>query len=351
VILRSTALATAARLTLWTSLALLMQPSAYGQAQKCQEALDLFREHRWAAAAQAYAECDSLSPGQTDALLYRGKALVNVSDFAGAAASLQSYLGFHPRADDALYLLGYVRFRQDQPRESLEVLQRAADIKPPLAGDLKIAALDYALLGDYYNAARYLEQSLKMDPDDIEARYHLGRVRYQQNQFDQALAAFEEVLRRDPGNLKAQYNLGLCLEAKNKTEKALAAYQKAIALDSAAAVHSDQPYLICGRLLTTLNRAREALPLLSKAVQIQPDAASAHYELGRAQFSLGHFEDARAQLEQAVRLNSADTAPHYLLGRVYTRLGKSKEAAAQFKVTEELIQKKNKESGGMATPR
>jgi hypothetical protein len=40
-----------------------------------------------------------------------------------------------------------------------------------------------------------------------------------------------------------------------------------------------------------------------------------------------------------------------LLGRVYTRLGKSKEAAAQFKVTEELIQKKNKESGGMATPR
>lgn len=347
----STASIIGGRVALYVLAAGLMVPPAYGRISICEQAAALFRAHRWADAAQAFSECEVSSPGQTDALLYRGKALVNLNDFTAAAASLETYLASHPQADDALYLLGYVRFRQDQPKRSIETFQRAAKIKAPVAADVKIAALDYALLGDYYDAANYLEQSLKMDPNDLEARYHLGRVRYQQNQFDQAMAAFQEVLRRDPANLKAQYNLGLCLEAKNQTQAALASYRKAIALDTAAPTHSEEPYLVYGKLLNTVNRASEAVPLLTKAVEIQPKSAEAHYELGRAQFALGRFDDARGQLEQAVQLNPGDSPTHYLLGRVYTRLGKPEQAAEQFKMTEQLMHQKNKESGGMATRR
>ena len=93
------------------------------------------------------------------------------------------------------------------------------------------------LLNNYNDAAHYLELSLKMNPDDVEARYHLGRVRYQQNQFDLAIAAFQEVIKRDPRNVKAFDNLGLSLEAKNQAEAATAAYKKAIELDEAASVH------------------------------------------------------------------------------------------------------------------
>ncbi len=331
------------------SFVLLYAGILFAESAVCDQASTLFQQHQWAQAADAFAECEKASPGQTDALLYRSKALVNQRQFALAADSLASYLGHHPQSSDALYLLGYVRFRQNQPQESLVLFTRAAKINAPGADDLKIVALDYVLLNDYVSAARYLEQSLQMAPNDVEARYHLGRVRYQQNQFDAAMTAFEEVLRRKPRDVKAQDNLGLCFEAKNKVELAIAAYKRAIEFDSASAAHSEQPYLDLGKLLTTLNRAPEAIPLLEQAVSIDSNSATAHYELGRAHFALGKLEPASLQLEQAVSLEPANSSFHYLLGRIYKRTGKSGEAAKQFRLTEDLIRQQNAKSGGMAT--
>jgi tetratricopeptide (TPR) repeat protein len=331
---------------------LLLSAMSLAQARDCQQATDLFRAGRWRDAAKAFDECEEAAPGKTDALLYRAKALVNLRDFAAAGSSLESYVSKHPASDDALYLLGYVQFRQDHPRDSLQTFNIAAKVREPQADDLKIAALDYVLLNDYNSAARYLEQSLQMNPEDAEARYHLGRVRYQQNHFDEAIAAFEEVLRQDPANVKARDNLGLCLEAKNRNEEALAAYRKAIEIESSAqTARSAQPYIDAGKLLNTLNRAAEAAPLLSQAVTIQPGSAPAQYELGRARFLLGHLEEARVHLEKAAALDPKSSAQHYLLGRVYARLGKSQEAAAEFKMTEELIHQQNGKSGGMASRR
>jgi tetratricopeptide (TPR) repeat protein len=122
---------------------LLIAPSP-AQTQDCQRANQFFYQHLWQQAAEAFQNCEIASPGKTDALLYRGKALVNLSDFSGAAASLEGYITNQPTSDDALYLLGYVQFRQDHPKQSLEALARAAKLKPPQASDLKIAALDYA---------------------------------------------------------------------------------------------------------------------------------------------------------------------------------------------------------------
>jgi len=322
------------------------------QSAACDQAADDFQAHRWADAALAYAECEKLSPPDNDAHLYRAKALVNVGDFAGAATELDAYITTKHQSDDALYLFGYVLFRQDQPRESLETFARASTIRPPQASDLKIAALDYVLLNDYTSAARYLEQSLAMNPADNEALYHLGRVRYQQNKFDLAITAFEALLQREPGNLKAEDNLGLCLEATGKSGAAISAYRKAIEMDTKAEVRSEQPYLNLGKLLNTLNREAEALPVLTEAVKINEASATAHYELGRSEFALNHFEEARAQLERAAALDPQNGSPHYLLGRVLSRMGRQQEAAAEFKLTESLLREKNAKSGqGMASPR
>lgn len=325
---------------------------ARSQSAVCEVAAAHFQAHRWADAAQAYAECEKLSPPDNDAHLYRAKALVNVGDFAGAASELDAYIATKPLSDDALYLLGYVRFRQDQPRESLETFARASKIRPPQAGDLKIAALDYVLLNDYTSAARYLEQSLAVDPADNEALYHLGRVRYQQNKFDLAITAFEVLLQREPGNLKAEDNLGLCLEATGRSGAAISAYRKAIEMDAKAEVRSEQPYVNLGKLLNTLNRQSEAVPVLIEAVKINEASAPAHYELGRAEFALNHLAEARMQLERAAGLDPHNSAPHYVLGRVLSRMGRQQEAAAEFKLTEKLIREKDaKSEQGMASPR
>ncbi len=282
--------------------------------------------------------------------MYRGKALVNLRQYESAASALQAYAKSNPKSADAAYLLGFIAFREDQPAESLRLFSDAAKLKDPTANDLTIVALDYVLLNSYSDAAYYLELSLKMNPDDVEARYHLGRVRYQQNQFDLAIAAFQEVIKRDPGNVRAFDNLGLSFEAKNQVEAATVAYKKAIELDEAAASHSEQPYLNLGVLLSKANHFDEAIPLLVRAGEIAPDDFKPHYELAKAYFDSAQWEPARRQADEAVKLNPKDSSGHYLLGRVYQRLGRKELADEEFRRTAELIRDKAANpNGGMAS--
>ncbi|HUA14353.1 MAG TPA: tetratricopeptide repeat protein [Verrucomicrobiae bacterium] len=332
--------------------AIFVPVDGWGQIPVCDTAIGMFRQRQWSEAAAGFKDCEQRNPGQTDALLYLGKSLINLEEFPGAESALQSYAKSHPQSDDAAYLLAYVSFRQDKPKESLQLFTDAARLKPPTANDLMIVALDYVLLQDYDDAARYLESSLKMDPTEVEARYHLGRVRYQQNQFDLAIAAFEEVLKRDPGNIKALDNLGLSLEARNRTDQAIAAYRKAIALDQAAPAHSEQPYLNLGSLLEKSNRIDDAVPLLTRAAAIAPGEFEVHYALAKAYFDAGHFESALPESEQAVKLKPSDSSGHYLLGRIYQRLGRKPLADEQFRLTSTLIRDKDSHSQrGMASGR
>ena len=312
--------------------------------------MQMFQQHRWAEASDSFAECDRTDPGKTDAQLYRGKSLVNLHKYQDAAKVLQSYADSHPQSDDAIYLLAFISFRQDKPSDSLRLFAQAAKLKSPGANDLTIAALDYVLLKDYSDAAHYLELSLKMNPEDVETRYHLGRVRYQQNQFDLAISSFEEVLKRDPRNVKAEDNLALSLEAKNQIEPAITAYKKAIEIDEAESIHSEQPYLNLGSLLEKSSRFDEAIPLLVRAVEIAPGEFKVHYELARAYFDSNRFEPARQQAQEAVKLNPTDSSCHYLLGRVYQRLDQKDLAKEQFQLTSQLMREKDANSpGGMAS--
>jgi tetratricopeptide (TPR) repeat protein len=310
-----------------------------------EKARALFQQQQWVQAATAFAEVERQEPGQTDALLFEGKSLVNLSKFDEAGEALQNYLKTHPKSDDASYLLAYVRFRQNRPKESLELMHTAAVLKPPAADDLKIGALDYVLMGDYADAARYLEEAVRIEPNNLEARYHLGRVLYQENRFDDALAAFRAVLEKDPGNVRAQDNLALCLEGKNRMEDAAAAYQKAIEFDQKSLSHSAQPYLDYGTLLVKTSRPEEAIAMLQKAAEIDPKSAPVRYQLGKAYFDLRRYPEAQQATEEAAGLSPKDSPTHYLLGRIYQRMNKQELAEQEFKLTEELRQAQESGSG------
>jgi tetratricopeptide (TPR) repeat protein len=323
--------------------------SSFCQTANRDQALNLFRQERWSEAASAFEAAERQQPGQTDALLYRGKCLVNIQQFKDAGEALQAYISSHPQSDDAMYLLAYIFFREDKPNESLQLFTDAAKLKTPNSDALKIVSFDYLLLKDYVDAGHYLEIILQMDSNDLEARYYLGRVRYQQNRLDDAIAAFREVLGRDPSNVKAEDNLGLCLEGKNHVDQAIAAYQRAIALDESSLLHTEQPYLNLGILQAKNNNNREALLLLAKAQKIAPKSAQVHYQLAKSLFSLNRVEDAQREAETALQLNPKDAPSHYLLGRIYHTLGKSDLSAQQFKLTEDLLRSASGNSAGMAS--
>jgi len=293
-------------------------------------AIALLNQQRWADAASAFATLEQQSPGKTDALLYRARALTQLGQLHEAESAIGLYVDAHPASAEGLRELGYIRFRLRKPTASLDAYAQAARLGQPIAADLVISAQDYLLMMDTVSAAQMLEKALTLQPNDIEAVYQLGRVRYKQGRMEDAIVCFQKVLHSDPSRTKALENLGLSLERAGDLAQALAAYQQAVNLDRAASLHSDRPYLYLGTLLVKIGRSQEAVPVLARGIELNPDSGKLHAELGKAYLNLKQAGDALQEMEVSVKLDPKDGSSHYALARLYASMGKPDLAKQQF---------------------
>lgn len=295
-----------------------------------------FRASNYSAAAVLFDRADMVAPGTTDALLYKGKALIHLNDFAGAEEALRAYSRAHRDSADALYLLGFVLYRQNQPNESLETYTRAAAITPPSGDDLKIVALNYVLLDDYSDAIKWLAKAVEMDPKNKDAWYYLGRAYYTKAQLPEAQRAFETVLSLHPSDAKAENNLGLIFETSGRTSEAIEAYQKAIDWQEKDSRPSAQPYVNLGNLELEQGKTKEAVVMLERAVALAPEDAFCRLKLGVAYRQAERLNDAQQELERAAELDSNNPAIHFQLGRLYKQMHVLDRAQAEFDRTAQL---------------
>jgi Flp pilus assembly protein TadD len=270
------------------------------------------------------------------ALLLQAKSLINLADFKSAEPVLDQYIYARPQSSEALYLLGFVLQRENKPKESLAIYNRAASLTLPQANDLKLVALDYVLLHDDADAIIWLKRSLQSDPTNAEAWYFLGRAHMQAGDFIEAEKDFRHVLNLTPDDSKAFDNLGLSLAAQNRNEDSAKAYRDAIASQSAAHTPSEQPYLNLGTLLNDENRASEAVPLLQHAAEIAPDSARCHEELSRALTATNNQQAALLSMQRAVSLDPANPRLHYRLGQLYRKAGQTTKANAEIQISTRL---------------
>jgi tetratricopeptide (TPR) repeat protein len=276
-----------------------------------------FRAGNYSSAAVLFADAETASPGATDALLYQAKSLVHLQDFADAERAVRGYIASHPDSSDAVYMLGFVLNRQNRPAESLAFYTKAAAITRPMADDLKIVGLDYALLDDYADAIKWLEKAITLDSTNKDAWYYLGRAYYTKSRLIEARTAFGRVLDLDSRDARAENNLGLVFESSGQPDAAIEAYRNAIAWQEQGPHPSEQPYVNLGNLLMEQDRAAEAAGPLEKAVALAPDNAFCHLTLGVYYRKVGQVKLAQRELERATQLDPESAVAHYQLGRLY----------------------------------
>jgi Flp pilus assembly protein TadD len=275
-------------------------------------------------------------PTQLDPELSRARALLDSGSVTQAEQAARSYLQGHSNSPDAHFLLGLILFKAVKAKESLVEYTEGAKYRDPSPYDLEIVALDYILLRDYMDADNWLSQSLKRSPNNPEGWYYLGRTKYNENRFEEAVRAFQECLKQEPRNVKAEDNLGLSYAGLGKSEDAIAAYQLAISWQSDKAVKDAGPFLDLGSLLLDENRTSEAIPYLMQAVQISQSDSKPHQELGKAYERSGRLQEAQNELEEAVKMSPQDAALHFLLGRVYQKRKLMDKARSEFEKSAQL---------------
>jgi tetratricopeptide (TPR) repeat protein len=274
--------------------------------------------------------------GPTDALLTQARTEIQAGSFSSADAMVRKYLSQQDASADGHYLLGYILSHEGKAKESLAEYTHAAQLRPPTANDLKVVAVDYVLLGDLVDADRWLTKALSWNPSDADGWYYLGRTKYNENRFAEAIDAFQSCLKLEPHNVKAEDNLGLSYEGLNQPQQATQAFQTAIAWQAEESKKDAQPYLNLGMLLAEQEQPDAGLVYLQQAVALAPQNAKAHEQLGRAYLKLKKWKDSQDELEKAVQLAPNSSSLHYELGINYRDQGLKDQAKKEFDRCTEL---------------
>jgi len=308
---------------------------------------------------------NAVKPGESpasDPALAPARLLLQRGMLSDAEAAIRSHLQGHADSADAHFLLGFILFRQVQAKwleagekdsealrynsgdlsgslvayrdakvkESLAEFTAGARYHAPNAFDLKIVALDYILLKDYVDADHWLTRSLQWDPRDAQAWYYMGRTKYSESQFPEAIEAFARCLRLEPRNVLAENNVGLSYEAFGQQDQAIQAFKNAIAWELESPAKDPEPFIELAHLYLNQNQPEKAVPYLSQSIAIFPRVSKAHETLGKAYSLLHRLPEAQAELEKAVALEPETASLHCMLGKIYRQEGMLSEAKAEF---------------------
>ncbi|MBV9222585.1 MAG: tetratricopeptide repeat protein [Acidobacteriaceae bacterium] len=270
------------------------------------------------------------TPPTVASQLAEANSLLAKGMLAEAEGAARKYLAEHADSADGHYLLGYILFRRARASASLAEYTEGAKYRKPSAADLQVVGADYVVLGDFPDADKWFTKSVEWDPASVLGWYYLGRTKYNENRFEEAVVAFQRCLKLDDKHVKAEDNLGLSYQALGRLDDALQAYRNAIDWQSDAKVKNPGPFIDIGGLFLETNQPEKAVEYLQKALEIAPDDPKAHQQLGKAYFNLNNLPKALVELEKAAQLAPNNAPVHYILAQVYRKQGLGEKAKGEF---------------------
>jgi len=192
--------------------------------------------------------------------------------------------------------------------------------------------LDYAVnlldSGDLPQAKLQAEAAIQSAPKLAQGHYVLGRILFQQEDFEGAKAQFEAAV-ADKTTFDVGYNLGRTYLALKDLDHAHVLFQQILA----GIGDSPQIHIYFGHAYLRSNYPEQAIAELQKALKKDPKIAQAHYFLGLAYLERdpGKFDEAAAEYRAEVSNSPNDFRAYYQLGNIELKDHRVEEAERDLK--------------------
>jgi tetratricopeptide (TPR) repeat protein len=239
-------------------------------------------------------------------------------------------------------LLGEVEEREGHVQQSAKQYETAARMDPS-ENNLFDLANELLLHRGFQPALTVLDFATQKYPRSARLRVGLGVARYSLGQYDQALEALCQAVDLDPKDTRALDFLGkmydVAPDRANEVTARLARFAREYPYNAAANYY----YALSLRRRTTggdsAEADRKAEELLRKAIQLKPDWAEAHYQLGLLYDDQALADNAIPEYQAAVRLRPDLATAHYKLAQLYRKRGQRDLAQSEFQAFEKLKSK------------
>jgi tetratricopeptide (TPR) repeat protein len=120
--------------------------------------------------------------------------------------------------------------------------------------------------------------------------------------------------------------LGVLFQKVGKLKDSLIANQKVLEISP----NDAEAHCNLGSTLQELGRLEDAEASYKKAIEIKPDLAEAHYNLGITLQNLGRLEDAEKSFRKAILIKPKYAEAHSNLGNTLQKLGRPKDAETSY---------------------
>lgn len=225
-------------------------------------------------ALQCYEACSDLEPTNSELLVKRAGVKMDSAKHEDAMQLFESALGMDPDAVDALLHRANLNMLRANPTEAKADLNRLLELRPDhLLARLRLATV-LVNESDLDGAKCSLDIAAEVDPNSSEVHSYRGEMLFAQGNFAEARAEFDQAIACESGNPTPYVNAALAvMNTPSPTggppdvAEAVRLLEKAIEVDPqfhAAYVHLGQLKL---SMATDLNTAKEVVALYDKGLE------------------------------------------------------------------------------------
>lgn len=257
-------------------------------------------------------------------------ALHAAGNLTQAAATCQALLFQAPHEHRALHLLGIVAYQQGRLAEAIAWIAEAAAACPSEATYLSDLGELHRLNGKPAEAARRCRTALALQPIFPDAQNNLGLALQALDRPDEAEEAFRTAIKQAPNFALAWNNLANLLRELDRTDDAIIAFRQALTIQP----DQIQARLNLGQLLLEQENRHlleEALAHCRRAVELAPNLAEAHNNLGNVLRARGQFAEAEACYRWGLQLAPGLAMTRNNMGQACEEQGRFDEAEAWYR--------------------
>jgi tetratricopeptide (TPR) repeat protein len=325
----------------------------------------------YAKATEAYRQVLTLAPGSAEIYQKLGLLYHLQNKFPDAVEAFEMALAAQPDLWASSLFAGIGYYKTNQFSKALSALENALRVNPKgaeLEGHFWMG-VTYSALGRNQDAARELEERLKLTPQDMDVLYYLTQAR---REFapDEASKTLQRMLELDSTSYRVRQLEGEIHEKAERYPRALEAYKMVYQLKpelpgicaSIGSVHWKMrqfeeaaqwlrkelelnPYHALasyqlGNICVYRRQPSLAVPLLQRALEGKVPLMDLHRDLGKAWLQLGEAEKALEQFRIVAKAEPEDDTIHTLMASAYRHQGRTKEETEELELFKSLNQKK-----------
>ncbi len=206
--------------------------------------------------------------------------------------------------------LAFLLFEQGEWKQAIRVGREIIKLWPQIHEGYGVVGLSYQRLGHLKLAEWFLRQAVLIE-ETPPLLVLYGSLLRSLERNDEAEKTLLKALQLDPDNDEAHYNLACVYKAKYKLALGESHLKRAIEIDP----KYSQDYALLGALLAgQKNRAKEAVGVLQKALDEDPDDVGSILYLAHALTTLREIEAADEQYRRLLELWPDGSRPYWHYG-------------------------------------